>query len=199
MSNIHRLTELNLEIEGLLHVMEHRDNGNVRLLLGRKYDEFKSLFDELLQSPKNPEPVEEDHPHEVAQIAETLTGDEVKDQEAAEAEVVPEIDQAVEAIEKGEDKTEEKDEKEDLRVDQMLSRKEARELRKAFTINDKFRFRRELFGNNDAEFADTLNTINAMHDADEAIEYLRDDKGWDLDNEDVKDFISIVTNHFASL
>jgi nicotinic acid phosphoribosyltransferase len=81
----------------------------------------------------------------------------------------------------------------------MLTRREARDIRKAFTLNDKFRFRRELFANNDAQFAETLNLLSAMQNLDEAIEYLRDDLGWDMDNDDVKDFVNIVNNHFASV
>jgi hypothetical protein len=38
-----------------------------------------------------------------------------------------------------------------------------------------------------------------MQNLDEAIEYLRDDLGWDMDNDDVKDFVNIVNNHFASV
>jgi hypothetical protein len=86
-----------------------------------------------------------------------------------------------------------------MRVDEMLTRREARDLRKAFTLNDKFRFRRELFANNDAVFADTLNLLSAMQNLDEAMEYMRDDLGWDMESEDVKDFVNIVSNHFASV
>ncbi len=87
----------------------------------------------------------------------------------------------------------------DIRVDEALSRREALDLKRAFTLNDKFRFRRGLFGNNDSLFADTLNTLMAMHSIDEAEEYLYGDMGWSPEDEDVKDFVSIVRNHFAAL
>lgn len=89
--------------------------------------------------------------------------------------------------------------KDDIRVDELLTRREARDLKRAFTLNDKFRFRRELFGNNDSMFADTLNAIMAMKSIDEATEYLYQDLGWDADNEDVKDFVTIVSKHFAEI
>lgn len=89
--------------------------------------------------------------------------------------------------------------KDNIRVDELISRREARELKRAFTLNDKFRFRRELFGNNDSMFADTLNALMAMKSIDEATEYLYDDLGWDPQNEDVKDFVAIVRNHFADI
>lgn len=67
----------------------------------------------------------------------------------------------------------------------------------AFTINDRYRFRRELFGNSDAEMIDTLELLAAMSSADEAEEYLFDDLGWDRTNDDVADFMAIVRRRFA--
>lgn len=87
----------------------------------------------------------------------------------------------------------------ELRVDEMLSRREARSLRRAFTINDKFRFRRELFGNDDRLFGNTIDMIEAMKDMDEAIIYMRDNLGWNFDDENVQDFANIVANHFAEI
>lgn len=87
----------------------------------------------------------------------------------------------------------------DLRVDEMLSRREARQLRKAFTLNDKFKFRRELFDNDNVLFGETIDMIEAMKDIDEAVVYVRDDLGWDMDNEYVKDFMAVVANHFAEV
>lgn len=87
----------------------------------------------------------------------------------------------------------------ELRVDEMLSRREARSLRRAFTINDKFRFRRELFGNDDRLFGNTIDMIEAMKDMDEALIYMRDNLGWNFDDENVQDFANIVANHFAEI
>ncbi len=85
----------------------------------------------------------------------------------------------------------------DIRVDELFSRREARDLKRAFTLNDKFRFRRSLFNSNDSLFADTLNTLMAMKSYDEATEYLYGDLKWNEEDEDVKDFMNIVKNHFA--
>ncbi len=70
------------------------------------------------------------------------------------------------------------------------------DLRRAFTLNDRFRFRRELFGNNDNELADALNLVSAMNSLSEAEEYFYDDLGWDASNEEVKEFLSIISRHF---
>lgn len=87
---------------------------------------------------------------------------------------------------------------EPIRVEEAISRNECRDLRKAFTLNDKFLFRRELFGGSEQEFADTIDLIMAMHSADEAREYLIDDLQWDEQNPVVQDFMDIITNHFSA-
>lgn len=90
------------------------------------------------------------------------------------------------------------DEDEPLNVERMIACQASRDLRKAFTINDKFRFKRELFGNSDTEMTDTLNLVSAMSSMAEAEEYFYHDMEWDSENEEVKDFMSIIANHFKS-
>lgn len=63
---------------------------------------------------------------------------------------------------------------------------------KAFTLNDKFRFRRELFRNSDAELTETLNVLQAMESLDEAEDYLYNDLAWDPENPEVKAFIALI-------
>ncbi|MDE6086310.1 MAG: hypothetical protein K2G40_07935 [Muribaculaceae bacterium] len=65
-----------------------------------------------------------------------------------------------------------------------------------FNLNDKFRFRRELFGNSDAQYVECLDLLSAMTSIDEAQEYLYDDLQWDPDNEDVKAFIELLSNYY---
>lgn len=84
----------------------------------------------------------------------------------------------------------------ELRLDEMLSQREARNLRKAFTLNDKFRFRRELFGNDDRKFAQTLDTIQGMSTFAEAEDYIKENTDWDMTDTNVADFMSIIQNHF---
>lgn len=258
-TTIQRLTQLNMEIEGLLHVLSKRDTDDLRTLLGSKYNEFKSLFESLLEDGSSDlHEVETD----VAEVASTLTADEVKDQEATDAEEVPESEAAEEAIERGlskemgtsdiEVKPYEGDDDvseyvavqpaqaqqvvapksdikhssanegegypapsaaetpkslnevigerpDELRVDEMLSRREAKNLRKAFTLNDKFRFRRELFNNDDVLFLNTLNALQDSADYASAVSYLDSQLHWDMKNEDVRDFLSIVKNHFNAI
>ena len=65
-----------------------------------------------------------------------------------------------------------------------------------FTLNDKFRFRRELFGNSDIDMNEALDVVNAMSSRDEVEDYFYNDMCWDPANDDVKDFMRIVTAKF---
>ncbi|MCM1096257.1 MAG: hypothetical protein NC333_08310, partial [Terasakiella sp.] len=82
-------------------------------------------------------------------------------------------------------------------VDEIPARRERPDLRRAFTLNDKFLFRRELFADSDDEFGDTIDLLMTMDSLDEAREYLLHDLQWDPDNTVVADFLAIVTNHFS--
>ena len=88
------------------------------------------------------------------------------------------------------------EEEQDLRVDEILHRNLSKNLRKAFSLNDHFRFRRELFSNSDPEMTDTLNLVETMESFQEAEEYFYNDLGWDPENMDVADFMAIIKKHF---
>ena len=75
---------------------------------------------------------------------------------------------------------------------------QSRNLRQIFTINDKFRFRRELFGNSDTEFADCLNLLSAMTSIAEVHEYLFNDLEWDKSNDEVVEFVTIIETYFKN-
>ena len=84
-----------------------------------------------------------------------------------------------------------------MRVDEKLQRAMARELRRAFSLNDRFRFRRELFRGNDALMDDALRRIEGMTSYAEAERYFLQDLGWDADDATAADFLAIVRNHMS--
>jgi len=77
---------------------------------------------------------------------------------------------------------------------QPLQRREPGELRRMFTVNDKFRFRRELFGNSDT---DTLNLVEAMRNYNEAEDYFYTDLSWDAEAPEVQEFMAVVNRYFT--
>lgn len=76
--------------------------------------------------------------------------------------------------------------------DETLRRKASVGLKNVFTLNDRFRFRRELFGNSDALFYGTIDQVEKMATIAEAEQYFYGGLSWDPSDPDVKDFMRIV-------
>lgn len=83
-------------------------------------------------------------------------------------------------------------------VDEKLSRKISGDIRKSFTLNDKFLYRRELFGNSAQQYNEAMDLISEMKNYNEAETYFLDNYGWSPDNHHVKNFMKILFNHFNS-
>lgn len=187
-----RLIELGLIMEGCLRTMSTRESEDVRIMFADCLAEYNNLATQLMYQE---EPSYEPQPElEVAPEPEPIP--EQVPESSSEPEPAPEFEPEVENETMSED-TQKQDADADLRLDEVLSRREARQLRKAFTLNDKFRFRRELFNGDDEAFGRTLDMLQAMNGMDEATRYMYDDLGWDPENEHVADFVMIVKNHFS--
>ena len=83
-----------------------------------------------------------------------------------------------------------------LRVDEKLQRSMSKDIRKAFSINDRFRFKRELFAGSDGAMNTAIEHIEMMNSYGNAELYFFSQLGWDRENEVVQDFMAIVKNHF---
>lgn len=85
---------------------------------------------------------------------------------------------------------------EPLRVSDKLHRSISKDLRRALSLNDRFRFSRELFGNKMSLLDNALDTIEGMSTHEEAEAYLLGDLGLNPDDEAAAEFMTIVKNHF---
>ena len=139
------------------------------------------------QEPKV-ELVLDDEPTAEPDAETSNVADETEDVEAEDNE--DNIEEEPEANEKA------SDDSEPLRLDEKLQRSRSKDLKSAFSLNDTFRFRRELFGNSAAEMTDAIHMVEAMHSFDEAEDYFYGDLGWDRESDDVKEFMAIIKNHF---
>jgi len=141
-----------------------------------------------------------EYDNEQEPMVELVLDDEPTAEPDAETPNVADETEAVEAEDNIEEETEanEKasDDSEPLRLDEKLQRSRSKDLKSAFSLNDTFRFRRELFGNSAAEMTDALHMVEAMHSFDEAEDYFYGDLGWDRESDDVKEFMAIIKNHF---
>lgn len=141
-----------------------------------------------------------EYDNEQEPMVELVLDDEPTAEPDAETPNVADETEDVEAEDNIEEETEanEKasDDSEPLRLDEKLQRSRSKDLKSAFSLNNTFRFRRELFGNSAAEMTDALHMVEAMHSFDEAEDYFYGDLGWDRESDDVKEFMAIIKNHF---
>lgn len=70
------------------------------------------------------------------------------------------------------------------------------DIRKMFTLNDNYKFRRQLFSNSQESYADTLLKVEKMNSTFEAEDYFYNKLKWDKENPDVKDFMSVISAYF---
>lgn len=69
--------------------------------------------------------------------------------------------------------------------------------RLVFSINDRYRFKRELFPNSDADFNNTLALVASMENYDEAEDYFLSELQWDQKKPEVIDFLEILKKYFG--
>ncbi len=70
------------------------------------------------------------------------------------------------------------------------------DIRKLLSLNDLFRFRREIFGGDEERMYQVINTLNDIASYDSAIAYLTRQLQWNPEEEAVADFIQIVEKRF---
>lgn len=65
-----------------------------------------------------------------------------------------------------------------------------------FSINDTFRFRHNLFGDNDGDMKEAIQVVQSMKNIDDVKDYLYNDLCWSPDDDCVKDFVDIISRRF---
>lgn len=215
--NYNDLLRTAYEIEGLLALQSQRP-GNTVAEVDRMIAEKVALLAQAFPLCSDSEPQKEaqkEHENEVENGAETeaeneaiaasaLEEEKMMAEEPEPAEAEPAAESEAEPSAKPETKPEAEAETPvindtigtPLSLDEKLARERARDIFRAFTLNDKFRFRRELFRDSQEEFDETLGVISQMSTIAEAEEYIYDDLCWDPSDENVKAFMDVVTRHF---
>ena len=175
--DLNRITDICLELEGLLYLAKEREDMflKVKPMMQQKAQEIVALLAEI-------EPNEESELlAKVIEIEEELAIPETDDIELA-----PIIEDSIDY------KCDNSDD------DTNQNHESSRSLRQFFTINDKFRFRRELFGNSDIDFTDCINLVSAMSSYAEAKDYFFSDLSWGPENDEVIEFLSIIESFFKA-
>lgn len=123
-----------------------------------------------------------------------------EDEEDKEEKAAEDTPKEVEFVEEEDMEEPESTEEESDAEDEHLSspRADRAPLLTFFTINDRFRFRRSLFGGENPRFLETVGVIESVDNLRQAEDYMTDDLQWDLENPEVRQFCKIVERYFKS-
>lgn len=201
-TDTYNLLNICLEIEGLLCLVERRGETipkNVSDLLLAKTEALRNGMIRFTSVPAQACKNEEINIPPTFATAETVTEAAASEQIADAVELEEKEDACPDNTETASDenekesspKTEEVSAKEETTVATM---NDVAPLE--LTVNDKFRFRRELFSNSDVDLADALQVASQMSTPEEIEDYFYNDLCFNPEDEVVKDFMRIVTKRF---
>lgn len=83
-----------------------------------------------------------------------------------------------------------------ISLNEVLEKQNLSDFRKAFSLNDRFRFRRELFNGNEEQMNRVINDLNELHSYEESTAYLHNRLNWNKEEEAVADFIKLLEKRF---
>lgn len=214
MENLDKLWILSAELEGLLLLMRSKQGSDLSHYEKLAVEKFRQM--ENLMFPQLP--VEQDAPADDAEVADNALFEESEDADepVAEQEQIlsptsesdpedeapspttpePEQEQNLSPTSESDPEPEQPEAENVIRVEDKLARHSTRDINKAFSINDKFLFRRTLFGNNTAQYNEALELISQMDSYAETADYFFSQYGWNPEDENVKAFMAVVKHHF---
>jgi hypothetical protein len=75
--------------------------------------------------------------------------------------------------------------KSSISLNDILEKKNLSDFRKAFSLNDRFRFRRELFGGNEEKMNKAISDLNDLSSYEESVTYLNKVLNWNIEDASV--------------
>jgi len=82
-------------------------------------------------------------------------------------------------------------------LNEIIGKKNLSDFRKAFSLNDRFHFRRELFGGDEERMNKAIAELNEINSYEESITYLNETLRWNVEDEAVSDFINLLEKRFS--
>jgi hypothetical protein len=88
-------------------------------------------------------------------------------------------------------------EKAEAKLNEAIEKKRLSDLRKAFTLNDRFRFCRDLFGRDDRLMNRTVAELEEQQSYEASVAWLQKRFGWNFEDETVTAFLAILEKRFS--
>ncbi|MDR1357594.1 MAG: hypothetical protein LBJ58_08000 [Tannerellaceae bacterium] len=86
--------------------------------------------------------------------------------------------------------------KQTVSLNDALEKKNLADFRKAFSLNDHFHFRQELFSGDEAKMNKVISDLNDMRSYEESVAYLNGSQDWDMKNTEVAGFLALLEKRF---
>lgn len=199
---LNQLLDSIYELEGLVHLALNRDDNPEHLseLIKKKGEELSLYASHVVtrqQAHPQELPQQSAMPHGVKQmesieetplyVVDNFIEDDVKVSNVVEDDIKPAVDAVFSALQDPDII--------DIDEENMQIPKEPRG-KLVFSVNDRYLFKRELFGNSDADFNNTLSLVASMENYDEAEDYFLGEMQWDPKKQEVVDFLEIIKRYF---
>lgn len=174
------------ELEGLVHLALKRDDSSADFLrlISKKGAEIGEICNNLKAEPLEEAKLKE--PEEKKDLSafslEEYTIDEEPNKNDSSYYLEDESDFVSEQIDK--------------RPSEFIDKQPHTRGKLVFSINERFRFRKELFDNSDVDFNTTLALVASMENYDEAEDYFINEEGFDPSNPVVKEFMDVIKRYF---
>ena len=215
-TDIEKCRELVFEIEGLLHVMQQRSLDNlpatVKSLLSKKSAQLAELlqfgvdnsvqaevetFEAVAEAPAADAAAKKEDEEKLAETVEYEQEEDSEPEAGAPDADTTLLDEAQAEEDEADTEAAETEKAREEYYGEIATKKTAGEaLRQFFTVNDRYRYARELFGGSIAAFNNIIDEISTFGSLDEISEYLRDRQGIDTTKGAGKEFLAIVSHIF---
>lgn len=126
-------------------------------------------------------------------VEETIDTPVVKEEEKAEETVVPEVHETAAPV----IPTVIEERSQPLSLNDIIEKRQLSDFRKAFSLNDRFRFRHELFGNSDEKMNEAIDCLNNKQSYEDSLNYIISELHWNMEDETVADFVKLLERRFV--
>lgn len=186
-TSLHQLEAMQIELlqkqmeehQRLINSLPQPNQGNEPTVPTEQPTSVPSVSPTLPVQTAEPTPAEDSHPDVEPIVAEPISCQQPVSEPAASTSL-----------------KESKESSAGISLNEVIERKNLADFRKAFSLNDRFRFRRELFGGNEEQMNQVISDLNGLHSLNESLAYLQNHLQWNPDEAAVADFIHLLEKRF---